>query len=158
VDRSTGPRRWFSTSSKEKPKKGLNPDAKVFRLAHRKAATVPPGSYDALNPNGLGPSIMSSTSTSNSLLRAFAPSAAEREVLQRALGGSTNASLERLLSLSDVGSIPSSPAHVHAPVAHVQSAREMGKVLPSWLQSLPRMRKSNLSLWDKEEPVESGQR
>jgi hypothetical protein len=156
VDKSTGPRRWFSTSSKEKPKKGLNPDAQVFRLS-RKAATTPVGPYDALNPNGFGVKVMSSASTSSSLLRAFAPSPAEREVLQRALGGSTNASLERLPNLIDVGSIPSSPAHIHAPVAHVlpqQPARETGKALPSWLHSLPRMRHSNFSPWDDEEPVE----
>jgi len=158
VDKSVGPRRWFSTCSKEKPKKGLNPDAKVFRLS-KKAATVPPGSYDALNPNGLGSNMISTaTSTSTSLLRAFAPSPAEREVLHRALGGSTNTSLERLPSLSDVGSIPPSPSHVHAPLAHLhqqEPAREMGKVLPSWLQSLPRMRKSNFSPWDDEEPVKT---
>jgi hypothetical protein len=159
------PRRWFSTTSKDKAKKGLNPDAKVFTLArkfpHRtsmsgSAFNVSSGisttTYDALNPNGLGSQpVSTTTSTNNSLLRAFAPSPAEREVLQRALGGSTNTSFERLPSLSDVGSIPSSPSHVHAlPAATPQ---QMGKVLPSWLQSLPRFRKANFSPWEDEEPV-----
>ncbi|KAF9230773.1 hypothetical protein BU15DRAFT_83205 [Melanogaster broomeanus] len=85
---------------------GLNPDAKVFRLPRRKLPAsdsdgVPASSYDALNPTGLMSSI--TTSTPSSLLRAFAPSRAEREVFAAALGGSTNTSLERLPSLSDVG-------------------------------------------------------
>jgi hypothetical protein len=164
-------RRWFSTTSKDKDKakKGLNPDAKVFTLArrspHRISASGPASNnaslgmsttaYDALNPNGLGSQAVSTTtSTNNSLLRAFAPSPAEREVLQRALGGSTNTSFERLPSLSDVGSIPSSPSHVHTlPTAAPQ---QMGKVLPSWLQSLPRFRKANFSPWEDEEPVSVG--
>lgn len=160
------PRRWFSTTSKDKAKKGLNPDAKVFTLARRSSprtsisgsalndssSGISTTTYDALNPNGLGSQAVSATtSANNSLLRAFAPSAAEREVLQRALGGSTNTSFERLPSLSDVGSIPSSPSHVHTlPAAAPQ---QMGKVLPSWLQSLPRFRKANFSPWEDEEPV-----
>ncbi|KAI0705047.1 hypothetical protein C8T65DRAFT_728027 [Cerioporus squamosus] len=62
-------------------------------------------------------------------MRAFAPSPAEREALQRALGGSTNTSLERLPTLSEVASIPvpagrsmpSSPSHLQAQAhaAHV---------------------------------------
>jgi hypothetical protein len=171
VMEKAGPRRWFST--KEKPKKGLNPDAKVFSLDRKSPprAFAPgsvfnegnhgiPTSYDALNPNGLGSKAMPApASANNSLLRAFAPSPAEREALQRALGGSTNTSFERLPSLSDVGSIPSSPSHVHAhPANHVpqHSARELGKVLPSWLQSLPRIRKANFSPWDDEEPASVG--
>ncbi|KAF9461298.1 hypothetical protein BDZ94DRAFT_1167897, partial [Collybia nuda] len=156
VMEKASPRRWFSTMSKERPKRGLNPDAKVFNLARktppRKFApgpglngsvhTIKASNYDALNPNGLGPTAMPApASANNSLLRAFAPSPAEREALQRALGGSTNTSFERLPSLSDVGSIPSSPSHVHA-----------RPVLPSWLQSLPRIRKPNFSPWDDEEP------
>lgn len=153
-----GPRRWFSTASKEKPKKGLNPDAKVFNISRKSAPCFMPSSavnqaYDALNPNGLGANDL--PATSNSLLRAFAPSRAEREALQRALGGSTNTSFERLPSLSDVGSLPSSPQHVHAHAAvqHIpqHSAREMGKVLPSWLQSLPRIHKAKFSPWDDED-------
>ncbi|KAF9241571.1 hypothetical protein BU15DRAFT_44882 [Melanogaster broomeanus] len=147
--------RWFSTSAKDKQRKGLNPDAKVFRLPRRKLPAsdndmVPAPSYDALNPTGLMSSITSSTPSS--LLRAFAPSRAEREVLQRALGGSTNTSLERLPSLSDVGSIPSSPDHAHAETQR-RRIGEKDCTLPAWLQSLPLIRKPNFSPWEDEEPV-----
>ncbi|KAJ6593834.1 hypothetical protein B0H19DRAFT_1092200 [Mycena capillaripes] len=149
-------RRWFP-SNKEKPKKGLNPDAKEFSLPKKAAAPVttaiPRPTYDALNPNGLGSNMMAPASANNSLLRAFAPSPAEREALHRALGGSTNTSLERLPSLSDVGSIPSSPAHVHA----VPAQRVIdNKGLPSWISALPRIRKPNFSPWDDEEPATAG--
>lgn len=164
----TAPRRWFSTSNK--PKKGLNPDAKVFQLpknpadfGHIGAPVASNVTFDALNPNGLGSGMMAaSSSNTSSLLRAFAPSPAEREVLQRAFGGSTNASLERLPSL---GSIPSSPSHVHAAPArnsrptslHMEKG-EFGRNLPSWLQNLPRIGKSNFSPWDDEEPSETASR
>ncbi|KAG2153752.1 uncharacterized protein EDB93DRAFT_1134618 [Suillus bovinus] len=153
----SGPRRWFSTSAKDKQRKGLNPDAKVFRLPRRQAPVAseptsgaPPACYDALNPNGL---MTSNSSTPSALLRAFAPSRAEREVLQRALGGSTNTSLERLPSLSDVGSIPSSPVHVNAEAQPLPAFGGKGAVLPAWLQSLPLIRKPNFSPWEDEEPV-----
>ena len=159
-----GTKRWFPTISKDKPKKGLNPEAKVFSLS-RKPTPAIQTMYDALNPNGVGSTaVPPSTSATNntSLLRAFAPSPAEREALQRALGGSSsNASFELLPSLSDVGSIPSSPVHAHASTAiavpHVpqHSVKEMAKVLPSWLQSLPKIRKTNFSPWEDEEPVGS---
>ncbi|CDO75659.1 hypothetical protein BN946_scf184941.g12 [Trametes cinnabarina] len=117
--------------------------------------------------------------------RAFAPSPEEREALQRALGGSTNTSLERLPTLSEVSSIPSmsmpsSPAHTHAPAASLVSGlnANMGIAvgatgtsndgavglgagrthLPpglSWLQSLPRMRKPKFSPWEDEETKET---
>lgn len=152
----SGPRRWFSTSAKDKQRKGLNPDAKVFRLPRRQAPVTsehtsapPTACYDALNPNGL---MTSNSSTPSALLRAFAPSRAEREVLQRALGGSTNTSLERLPSLSDVGSIPSSPVHTNAEAQPVQAFGGKGAVLPAWLQSLPLIRKPNFSPWEDEEP------
>ncbi|KAF7428351.1 hypothetical protein PC9H_007573 [Pleurotus ostreatus] len=172
------PRRWFSTSSKG-PKKGLNPDAKVFSLPSFIKGSNPVlgaslglQSYDNLNPNGLSMTSLSSTATSGTLFSgAFAPSPAEREVLQRALGGSSNASLERLPSLSDVGSIPSSPNHVHATAVNMNNAPGIGLglhhshngmpqshhmfPLPSWLQSLPRVRKPNFSPWDDEEPAPS---
>ncbi|KAG1862872.1 hypothetical protein C8R48DRAFT_708733 [Suillus tomentosus] len=157
MELDSGPRRWFSTSAKDKQRKGLNPDAKVFRLPRRQApamsestSAAPMACYDALNPNGL---MSSNFSTPSALLRAFAPSRAEREVLQRALGGSTNTSLERLPSLSDVGSIPSSPVHVHAEVQPLPAFGGKGAVLPAWLQSLPLIRKPNFSPWDDEEPV-----
>lgn len=157
MELDSGPRRWFSTSAKDKQRKGLNPDAKVFRLPRRQApamsestSAAPMACYDALNPNGL---MSSNSSTPSALLRAFAPSRAEREVLQRALGGSTNTSLERLPSLSDVGSIPSSPVHVHAEVQPLPAFGGKGAVLPAWLQSLPLIRKPNFSPWEDEEPV-----
>lgn len=178
LDDKAGRRRWFSTSLKERPRKGLNPDAKVFRLVKAPnefgsiSAPAPPNpTYDALNPNGLGSRMMTaSSSTTSSLLRAFAPSPAEREALQRALGGSTNPSLERLPSLSRVSSIPSSPGHVHASPAvpgsgqahtrpnslHLERGGEVGRTLPSWLQALPRISKSNFSPWDDDEPTSGG--
>jgi len=163
------PLRWFTGIGKERSTKGLNPDAKEFSLCkptinmfnhghshYHHTHHLPATTYDALNPNGLGSST-STSSTSQSLLRAFAPSPAEREALQRALGGSTNASFERLPSLSDVGSIPASPtnAHAHARVPSQHSGRDLGSLLPAWLQSLPRTRKVNFSPWDDEEPVNS---
>jgi hypothetical protein len=142
---------WFSASRNERRRSGLNPDAKVFRLTRLTPdKTDTSTSYDALNPNGLTSSV--SSSTPSSLLRAFAPSRAEREALQRALGGSTNTSLERLPSLSDVGNIPSSPAHAHAE-AQGRNTGATGRALPAWLQSLPLIRKPNFSPWEDEEPV-----
>lgn len=150
------PRRWFSTSSREKPRKGLNPDAKVFCLPKRKLGssgtdastdmnTLP--SYSTLKPAGLMSGI---TSTPSALLRAFAPSRAEREALQRALSVSTNTSLELLPSLSDVGSIPPSPQHVHTE-RETRSIGEKECSLPAWLQSLPLIRKPNFSPWEDED-------
>jgi hypothetical protein len=185
-------RRWFS--SREKPKKGLNPDAKVFSLPHkmtssstslhesngdahttsnRVVGSKPSGitssmisapihfmhnhhvngtsnPFDALNPNGLHSMSLqpTSTTTNSSILRAFAPLPEEREALQRAFGGSTNTSLERLPSL---GSIPSSPTlpSVSAPIGSEHHAKGM----TGWLQSLqlPLMRKpTTFSPWDDE--------
>ncbi|GLB37124.1 hypothetical protein LshimejAT787_0401750 [Lyophyllum shimeji] len=160
-----GSRRWFLPSSKQKPKKGLNPDAKVFSLARKSPpGNLAPGpafnvtasgnprvpTYDALNPNGLSSTaVPAPASITSSFTRAFAPSPAEREALQRALGGSTNTSFERLPSLSDVGSIPSSPSHVHALPA-APPHHSLSKILPAWLQSLP-PRKANFSPWDDED-------
>jgi len=151
---------WFSAPRNEKHRSGLNPDAKVFRLTRltpdkagsADTSTTSVSSYDALNPTGLSSSI--SSSTPSSLLRAFAPSRAEREALQRALGGSANTSLERLPSLSDVGSIPSSPAHAHAE-AQGNCIGEKDCALPAWLQSLPLIRKPNFSPWEDEEELVS---
>ncbi|KAJ4468162.1 hypothetical protein J3R30DRAFT_3306048 [Lentinula aciculospora] len=163
VTDKTHNRRWFSLSAKTKAKKGLNPDAKVFdfnRSQSKPGSAIPkpvipsvsPPVYDALNPNGLGTTLLSSTTTDSHFLRAFAPSPAEREALQRALGGSSNGSLERLPSLSDVGSIPSSPSHIHAKaVDHSPPFEQPQRHVPSWLQSLPRIRKPNFSPWDDEE-------
>jgi hypothetical protein len=63
--------------------------------------------------------------------------------------------LERLPSLSDVGSIPASPTNAHALVPPQHSGRDLGSLLPAWLQSLPRTKKVNFSPWDDEEPVNS---
>lgn len=142
-DRAQTTRRWFPT---DKSKKGLNPDAREFNMTPPSKGPSRP-SFDNLNPTGLRPS-MTSTSTSGSLLlRAFAPSPAEREALQRALGGA-NTSFERLPSLSDVESIPSSPSHIHAlPHSHVNKLQ-----LPGWLFTFPRGRKTQFSPWADEEP------
>ena len=146
-------RRWFSSSSRDKTKKGLNPDAKAFNLSRKSRSSHTGMSFDALNPHGHGLGrhhFLTPASDNTTLLRAFAPSAAEREVLQRALGGSTNTSLERLPSLSDTISIPPSPSHVHA---HAHASSTMDKI-PAWLQSLPRIRKTtNFSPWDDDEPM-----
>lgn len=142
---------WFTASSKDRLKKGLNPDAKEFSLFKGPSTTAHHSlsSFDNLNPNGIGPSMLTSTSSTNEslFLRAFAPSPAEREALQRALSVA-NTSFERLPSLSDVGSIPSSPSHVHA-AANPQTK----KILPSWLPSLPRSRKPQFSPWGDEDPL-----
>ncbi|KAF8161027.1 hypothetical protein B0H34DRAFT_795869 [Crassisporium funariophilum] len=139
------------------PSNGLNPDAKEFSLLREPLGTalgrgplIARSTFDALNPNGFGSTvILSSSSTSRSLLRAFAPSPAEREALQKALGGSTNTSLERLPSLSDVSSMPSSPTTDSHPQ---HPTRDVGSILPSWLQAFPRTRKVKFSPWDDDEP------
>ena len=167
-------RRWNSVDPKER--KGLNPEAKVFRLTKKSLPSffppqsAPPSgaaSFDPVvaKPPGLGlPQIVAPdtdtlfSSSSSINMRAFAPSPAEREAL-RALGGSTNASLERLPTLSEVslGSMPSSPSHVNAvaaPLGPEASSRTLLHPGLSWLQSLPRVRKPAFSPWDDE--VEEG--
>lgn len=162
---------WLRGSSLSS--KGLNPDAKEFNLFPTSGpfsaspnanlhGPIGPSSvvpYDALNPNGFP---TTTTTTQQSLLRAFALSPAEREALQRTLGSlGNNKSLDRLPSLSDVGSIPSSPTtNAHAlpppprlipPPSHTGGS-DLSSRLPAWLQSLPRNRKVNFSPWDDEEP------
>lgn len=167
-------RRWNSADPKER--KGLNPEAKVFRLTKKSLPSffspqsAPPSgaaSFDPVvaKPPGLGlPQIVAPdtdtffSSSSSINMRAFAPSPAEREAL-RALGGSTNGSLERLPTLSEVslGSMPSSPSHAHAVAAPLGPEAASRTLLPpalSWLQSLPRVRKPAFSPWDDE--VEEG--
>ena len=100
--------------------------------------------FDALNPNGLRSVLVTPPSTSQSFLRAFAPSPAEREVLQKALSSSTNASLERLPSLSAVGSLPSSPTSSH-------SLRDLSSFLPTWLKAFPRSGTVKFSPWEDED-------
>ncbi|TFY65236.1 hypothetical protein EVJ58_g2115 [Rhodofomes roseus] len=165
-------RRWNSVDPKER--KGLNPEAKVFRLTKKSLPSffppqsAPPSggaSFDPVvgKPPGLSvPQIVApenDTLFSSINMRAFAPSPAEREALQRALGSSTNTSLERLPTLSEVSlrSIPSSPSHVHAVAAPLGPEAASRTLLPpglSWLQSLPRVRKPAFSPWDDE--VEEG--
>jgi hypothetical protein len=185
ADDRTAPRRWFASpwnlkdggaaKDKDKPKKGLNPDAKVFSFPKFKAPLVAPGApatsfapggmYDMLNPSslslgtssragtGTGSGSAGSASIADGLLptfsmRAFAPSPAEREALQRALGVGSNASLERLPSLATVGSLPNSPPREHAQTA---SLGGLGSSR-SWLQSLPLLsRKPKFSPWDDED-------
>ncbi|KAE9411168.1 hypothetical protein BT96DRAFT_1011024 [Gymnopus androsaceus JB14] len=145
-------RRWFSlsTKTKTKAKKGLNPDAKVFDITRTQAKQVVSTPMVTRRHT-----LVSSTTTDSNFLRAFAPSPAEREALQRALGGSsTNGSLERLPSL---GSLPPSPSHIHASTVghssprYIEPAQRDPAAIPSWLQSLPRIRKPNFSPWDDEE-------
>lgn len=173
---STAHRRWNSVDPKER--KGLNPEAKVFRLTKMSLPSLfPPQSAPASStasfdpvvakppglaiPQIIAPDVDTLFSSSSSInMRAFAPSPAEREAL-RALGGSANASLERLPTLSEVslGSMPSSPSHVHAVAAPLGSEAASQALLPpalSWLQSLPRVRKPAFSPWDDE--VEVGKR
>jgi hypothetical protein len=109
--------------------------------------------FDALNPNGLGSTLVIPPSTSQSFLRAFAPSPAEREALQKALSGSTNASLERLPSLSAVGSLPSSPtsSHMHGLPQHSHSLRDLRSFLPTWLKAFPRSGTVKFSPWEDED-------
>lgn len=151
LEKDKSNRRWFGGLGHDTTR-GLNPDAKEFSLFRKpRAPLFSDHAYDALNPNGLGTArAPAAASDSQSLLRAFAPSPAEREALQRALGGSTNTSFERLPSLSDVGSIPASPTSTPA---HVHAGRALGSLLPAWLQSLPRARKAKFSPWEDEEPV-----
>jgi len=167
---STTDKSWLRGSSLSS--KGLNPDAKEFNLfptpgplsgsnanLHGSIGPSSAMAYDALNPSGFP---TTTTTTQQSLLRAFALSPAERETLQRTLGSlGNNKSLDRLPSLSDVGSIPSSPtANAHAlpppprlipPPSHAGGS-DLSSRLPAWLQSLPRNRKVNFSPWDDEEP------
>ncbi|PIL35833.1 hypothetical protein GSI_01493 [Ganoderma sinense ZZ0214-1] len=131
-------RRWSSQQDAiGKERKGLNPEAKAFSLTKRSLLSAAPAShpFDPLVhasslslPASLAPEQDATHSRSGSNLfssismRAFAPSREEREALQRALGGSTNTSLERLPTLSEVSSVssipslslPSSPSHSHA--------------------------------------------
>jgi len=117
-------RRWFtssslSSSSAEKKAPGLNPDAKVFSFTRGRSAFMPSFSSSSSSltsmmdpPASLGPfshtpsPVPSSTTASGnffSSLLAFAPSPAEREALQRALG-TNGVGLTRSLSNQSDGS------------------------------------------------------
>ncbi|KAI0046081.1 hypothetical protein FA95DRAFT_1422682 [Auriscalpium vulgare] len=157
-------RHWWSSSSDskgvaERERKGLNPDAKVFRFSRNPLSFLPTASagstpldrpFDSLNPSAnpllqAPPRTASPGFFSSLAMRAFAPSPAEREALQRALGGSTNTSLERLPSLSEVGSIPASPTHTHAHAAPFELGHAGGA--RSWLHGLTAPRKIKFSPW-----------
>ncbi|EKM54187.1 uncharacterized protein PHACADRAFT_257853 [Phanerochaete carnosa HHB-10118-sp] len=186
-EKVVGHRRWFSTPRETKDKKGLNPEAKVFQFkktfpmfgGHASAAKHSP--YDSLSsePSSftsslsvpsifVPPSSDSDSAFSTLSMRAFAPSPAEREALARAAGTSTNTSLERLPTLSEIGSMPPSPNHVHAIAAataqqhspphalvdHGAGARSLLAPGLAWLNALPRMRKAKFSPWEDEADTE----
>ena len=170
-----------STTDGNEQRKGLNPDAKVFNFSRKPLFGVPTlAPLDSLNPSasslqvsaaangngdGTGATTAASGSTSGFLsglaMRAFAPSPEEREALQRALGGSTNGSLERLPSLSEVGNMPTSPVPTHEQTHAAVAGRSLD--LPwfdanpgattgrSWLRdlgvSVPRPGKIRFSPW-----------
>ena len=175
-----------STTDGNEQRKGLNPDAKVFNFSRKPLFGVPPlAPLDSLNPsasslqvsaaaNGIDDGTGATTtaaggSTSGFLsglaMRAFAPSPEEREALQRALGGSTNGSLERLPSLSEVGNMPTSPVPTHEQTHAAVAGHSLG--LPwfdanpgattgrSWLRdlgvSVPRPGKIRFSPWGDSE-------
>ncbi|KAF8493624.1 hypothetical protein JB92DRAFT_2796802 [Gautieria morchelliformis] len=124
------PRRWLSATAKEK---GLNPDAKEFTLpgrppslsAHSGGST--PATFASDVFPAPSPAVESSPpppprvgmagSFFSSLHNPFAPSPAEREALQRALGsGSGNTSLERVSSHgSGSGSGSAGGSHTSSP-------------------------------------------
>jgi len=187
--------RWWQSSDKERrstidgaePRRGLNPDAKVFSFSAKPMfgmAAAP--AFDSRNPSTPGFLVSggaSSSGTSSSgdsgngnattasstpgffsglAMRAFAPSPAEREALHRALGGSTNTSLERLPSLSEVGTMQTSPVLTQSPAHPAASGNSLG--LPwsdigpgagagrNWLRelgvSMPRPGNIKFSPWD----------
>jgi hypothetical protein len=136
-----------STVDGTESRRGLNPDAKVFSFSAKPLFGVPAAPpFNCLNastsdspvsgavssggtgdsPNGAATSSSTPGFFSGLAMRAFAPSPAEREALQRALGGSTNTSFERLPSLSEVGSMPTSPALNHVPAHPVASRNPPG--------------------------------
>jgi hypothetical protein len=175
-----------STVDGTESRRGLNPDAKVFSFSAKPLFGVPAApAFNCLNastsdsavsgavsssgaggscdsPNGAATSSSTPGFFSGLAMRAFAPSPAEREALQRALGGSTNTSFERLPSLSEVGSMPTSPALSHVPAHPAASRNPVG--MPwfdiglgqtgagrNWLRelgaSMPRPSKIKFSPW-----------
>lgn len=152
LDQSQSTRSLASTTSLNINEFGLF-DNPSFDISSDTGNSSANSTFDALNPNGLGSVLATPPSTSQSFLRAFAPSPAEREVLQKALSSSTNASLERLPSLSAVGSLPSSPisSHVHGLPQHSHSLRDLSSFLPTWLKAFPRSGAVRFSPWEDED-------
>lgn len=175
-----------STTDGNEQRKGLNPDAKVFNFSRKPLFGVPPlAPLDRLNPSasslqvsaaangncdGTGATATAASGSTSGFLsglamRAFAPSPEEREALQRALGGSTNGSLERLPSLSEVGNMPTSPVPTHEQTHAAVTGHSLGlpwfDVNPgattrrSWLRdlgvSVPRPGKIRFSPWGDSE-------
>src|SRR6266702_3947110 len=181
---------WWPVADKERRsttdgielRKGLNPDAKVFNFSRKPLLGVPPvAPLDSLNPSasslqvsaaansdgdGAGATATAAGGSSSGFLsglamRAFVPSPEEREALQRALGGSSNTSLERLPSLSEVGNVPTSPVPTHEQTHAAVPGNPLGlpwlDVNPgastrrSWLRdlgvSVPRPGKIRFSPW-----------
>ena len=151
LDQSQSTHSLSSTTSLNINEFGL--DNPSFDISSDTGNTSANSTFDALNPNGLGSVLLTPPSTSQSFLRAFAPSPAEREVLQKALSSSTNASLERLASLSAVGSLPSSPtsSHMHGLPQHSHSLRDLSSFLPTWLKAFPRSGNVKFSPWEDED-------
>lgn len=116
----------------------------------RRSATTGHLDTSTLYPLGYHPGTAPVATTSNpSLIRAFAPSLAERQVFQRTLGSISNASLERLPSLGDVGRVPISPPRLTG------TSRDLpNRALPPWLL-LPQNHHVNFSPWDDEEQERS---
>lgn len=183
-EKAVGHRRWFSNPREIKDKKGLNPEAKVFQFKKTfpmfggSTAPTKHSPYDGLSsepssfasslsvPSIFAPTVGDADAAFSTLsMRAFAPSPAEREALARAAGTSTNTSLERLPTLSEIGSMPPSPNHVHAIAApqhspphvladHGAGARSLLAPGLAWLHALPRMKKPKFSPWDDDADAE----
>jgi len=145
--------RWWQVLDKERrstvdgteTRRGLNPGAKVFSFSAKPflgastsgfpisgaaSSSGTSNSSDSTNGNGTTVTPAPGSNTpgfiSGLAMRAFAPSPAEREALQRALGGPKNTSLDRLPSLSEVGNLPASPVLSHVPAQSAQSDNSFG--------------------------------
>ena len=145
--------RWWQVLDKERrstvdgteTRRGLNPGAKVFSFSAKPflgastsgfpisgaaSSSGTSNSSDSANGNGTTTTAAPGSNTpgfiSGLAMRAFAPSPAEREALQRALGGPKNTSLDRLPSLSEVGNLPTSPVLSHVPAQSATSDNSLG--------------------------------
>lgn len=178
-----------STIDGTETRRGLNPGAKVFSFSAKPffggsakpasdkfnaltssfpvlGATSSNGSSSISNcANGHATTTTTGSNTpgffSGLATRAFAPSPAEREALQRSLGGPKNTSLDRLPSLSEVGNLSTSPALSHAQPHSAVSDNLLGLpwfdvgsgsgAVRGWLRepgiSMPRPGKIKFSPW-----------
>jgi hypothetical protein len=190
------PTRWWQVLDKERrstvdgteTRRGLNPGAKVFSFSAKPflgastsgfpisgaaSSSGASNSSDSANGNGTtttpAPGSNPPGFISGLAMRAFAPSPAEREALQRALGGPKNTSLDRLPSLSEVGNLPASPVLSHVPAQSAQSDNSFGLpwfgVSPvsgagrNWLRepgvSIPQPGKIKFSPWGDSDGLEA---